>query len=615
MALHTPNNGNNTTQQSAQQSAPQGTTASRSSYGTPNFGLTSQLAGMGSGGEAYEKLFTKIQAQLKVLNEQKNTEEKYGVHKLLKTTAGLNYSGIVVTESRSDIVAANVLMIERTGNYPEKLVETYNQVRYDILRTPGEALDPKYISQTIACISNALKVPASSIVIADGTLVPNEFDAESDSQVSELINNTLNATHVEIATRVYNYKGNDIPGIVKQFPTGRFVINLHFNNEDAVYLDQTGMPVRQDICVALSFKTNTNNSSKSINQGDDTIEIVRTYGYIDFEYTNSSMVNGMMSTQKFLPNFIITHIESPSVAPTPDLVMLSVASVMSINEDMAWMQAFRPTPARKNEVDFNDIGALNVEGNIEQNPTGYGKKYDTKSKTPNAMELNKLIQTLVHPFLLVSIDVPKAGPETWFTSVFQHIMANTNNSADATRRVMEFMVNATGGAYVPQPDAMFSETTNKIHGGFYKVKDGFRDLRNLSCYLAVANHVSETNQQPLLLKQYTGTLYDTLPVGLRAATRRTYIEPMANGASNVFVKQMYERMTFNSKFLAGWIGTLRSVGFMPVFSSAGSVNDLFVKRSTANFQSAMMGQDVRLMSQQSSMPGNWGHYGDYNRQF
>jgi len=45
--------------------------------------------------------------------------------------------------------------------------------------------------------------------------------------------------------------------------------------------------------------------------------------------------------------------------------MLGVVSCLSINEDMNWLQAFRPSVVRKGESDLNDIGALNIEGNIE----------------------------------------------------------------------------------------------------------------------------------------------------------------------------------------------------------------------------------------------------------
>lgn len=612
MAIHTNQSAQSTQQSTQQQQQPPRQAASGYSTMTPpSFGLNSQLAGMGSGGEFYEKLFSKVQAQVKILNEEKTNEEKYGVYKLLKNAAGLNYSGIIVTESRDSMVACHVLVIEKTGTYPDSVVESVNNVRYDILRTPGEALDPKYVTQTQMAVANYLKVAPASVVVADGTLVPNEFDAENDGQVAELINNTLNATHVEIAARVYDFKGTDLRVLTQQYANGKFVITQHFNTDETAYFDQTGMPVRQDVCVALSFKTNSGSgNNRSINQGDDTIEILRVYGYIDFEFVGSQMVQGMLSTQKFLPNFIITHIQSVSVAPTPDIVMLGVASVLSLN--MNWMQAFRPTAPRKNEIDYNDIGALNIEGNIEQNPTGYGKKYDTKGKAVTTMEINKLIQTLVRPTMMVSIDIPKAGPETWYTSVFQHIMMHKDRAA--IKRVNDFMSFATAGVYQPGQEPMFVEVTNKIHGGYYKAKDGFRDLRNLSCYLAVTNYIAETGQQPSMASDYTNTLYsNNTPEVLRAALRLPYLNEMSN--RSVHVKQMYDRLTFNGNFLSNWAAALRAVDFVPVFSNTSGVNDMFVKRNTANFQSAIVGQDVSVMSAVNNMPGSWTQYGDYARQY
>lgn len=606
MAVHTSNQASQQQQQPAQQQR------RYTNFGGPSFGLSNQLSGMGSGGESYEKLFTKIQNQVKVLNES-GSDSKYAVHKLLKNNAGLNYSCIVVSEQSGGLAAAHVLVVEKTGNYPEKIIENVAGMRYEILRTPGEALDSKCMAQAQSLVGNALKVPATSVVVADGTLVPNEFDVENDGQVSELINNTLNATHVEVATRVLDYKGNDITTLTNQYKNGKFVINLHFNSEETVYFDQTGMPVRQDVCVALSFKTNdAGSNNRSIHQSEDTVEIVRTYGYIDFEFNGPVYINNMPSTQKFLPNFIITHIDSPAVAPTPDVVMMAVASVLALKDDMNWLQAFRPTAARKNEIDYNDIGALNIEGNIEANPTGFGKKYDTKSKTTTVMELNKLVQTLVQPGMAVSIDVPKSGPETWYTAVFQHIMMYKDQAA--LKRVTDFMNYATAGAYQPDGTPMFLDITNKIHGGFYKSKEGYRDLRNLSCYLAVANYVADTNQQPVVLQQYTNTLYsNNIAPLLRAATRRAYIDEMSNRSA--IVKQMFDRLTFNSAFLTNWVRALLAVRFDPVFSSAGGVNDMFVKRNTANFQSAMLPQDLRLMSSVGSMPGNWGQYADYSRPY
>lgn len=579
----------------------------------PRFGIMSQFSASGNGGDFYEKLYAKLQKVVKQVQEDNKLEERYQVVKLLKNTAGLNYSGIVIAEQRGNMTAAHVLVIEKTGDYPEKLTETIQQVRYEIIRTPGDALDDKYISAAKQAVALALKVDADSVVIVDGTLVPNEFDIESDAQVSDLINNTFNATHAEIATRVLDFRGTDLSQLTQKYRNGKFTVSLYFNSDDSTYFNQVGMPVRQDICVVLGYKLNSGKQNRSVNQGDDSIQIVKTYGYIDFEFTGSTIVNNMVTPQKFVPNFVITHIEA-GVAPTPDLVMLGVASVLALSDDGYWIQAFRPTISKKGEYDFNDVGALNVEGNIEQSPTGFGKRYDTKSKTATPMEITKLIQTLVRPNMMVSMDLPKAGPETWYTSVFRYIKNATNPRA--LQRVNEFMNAATGGAFQPTTQPMFLPTSNKIHGGYYKATNGFRDLRHLSSYLAVANYLTDTNQQPALLTQYTNTLYNNvIPNDLRAATRYQYINDMSKGSA--VVKQMYDRVTFNGEMLRSWVAALHQVSFLPVFSTnAGdSANEMFMKRSTLDFQSAMIGQDVRLMGSSDNIYGGWAPYGNYVRNF
>lgn len=575
----------------------------------PSFGLTNQLGSFGSGGESYEKLYKKLQEAVKKTEEAK-TEEKFGVVKLLKQQAGLNYSGIVLTETKDGTTAAHVLMIEKTGTYPDKLVDNVNGVRYEIMRTPADALDEKYVTQTVNAVSKQLGVEASSVVVVDGTLVPNEFDVESESQVASLVNNAFNAVCAEVATRVLDYKGFDLQSLIQNYRNGKFYVQLYFNGDDVVYLDQTGLPVRQDVCVVLSYKNNTGNNNKSVNQGDDTVELVKTYGYFDFEFTNSQIVNGMMQTQKFVPNFVITHIETNG-APTPDLYMLGVVSVYSLSDNMNWIQAFRPSVSRKNEIDYNDIGALNIEGNIEQNPIGYGKKYDTKSKTFSMVEMNRLITTLVRSDMMISIDCPKAGPETWFTSVFYHI--KFRNSKDAYDRVNDYLTHMTNGAYQHNNIAMFADVTNKIHGGFYKSKDGFKDVRHLTNYLAVANYINDTNQQPNLISGYTNTLYDmTTPSEIRATYRKKLLDDMSNNTS--VVKQFYDRLAFNGSFLNNLVMALKSVGFAPVFNNMAGTNDMFVRRSTADFNSALIGNNVRLMTSNNVYSGV-GNFSYYNRTY
>lgn len=577
----------------------------------PVFGVTNKLYAFGSGGEYFEKLFEKIAEKVKALNEDTTeASEKYSVIKLLKSSAGLNYSGIVIAEKIGNRASGHILIVERTGDYPEKILENVNGVRYEILRTPADALDAKYVRQALNAVVASLKLEAENVEIVDGFLVPSEFDVTNDNAVTELLKNSLDAVHSENLIQQTAYSGTNIQNILNEYRNGRFVINLYFNGDGEDHVDQVQMPVRQDICVSLSFKANTGTNNRSINQGEDTFELVRTYGYIDFEFTGPTIYNNMMSTQKFIPNFVITHIDA-RVAPTPDIVMLGVVSCLSINEDMNWLQAFRPSVVRKGESDLNDIGALNIEGNIENNPAGFGKKYDTKNKAFTVMELGKFVNTLVRPNLIVSIDVPKAGPETWFTSIFQYI--KFHNSQKAADRLFTHLRTLTNGQFTPTGMPVFFDVSNKIHGGFYKTKEGYRDIRHLSSYLAVANFVSDTNQRPDLVSQYTNTLYNTsIPQELRASERKKYIDNMANNTA--VYKQFYDRLTFNANFLLQLLNTLKSVGFAPMFSNMGVGNDMFVKRSTVDFGSAMLGNDARVISQNNPY-GNFFVPAMYGRNF
>ena len=574
----------------------------------PMFGLNSYRNAFGGGGEQFEKITEFFTKEVKKLNEEKKTKETFNIVKIMKNV-GLNYSAICLCETFNETTTAHVMMVEKTGDYPERLMETVGGIRYELLRVPADALDDRFMAQAQHIIAEELKVQESSIIMVDGTLVPSEFDATSESCLYDLFSSAMSAVHSEMSIRVNDYKGFNLEQILNEYRNGKFVIGLYFNPEGAVHFDQTGMPVRQDVCISLSFKTGQAQNNKSVNQGSDVVEISKTYGYIDFEWFPAQQ-NGMMmqQTRKFMPNFIITHIES-GFAVTPDILMLAVASVYSVHEDMNWLQAFRPTPGKG--TDYNDLGALNIEGNIEAATTGFGKKYDTKSKAFNVVELSKFADRLIHPQMTISIDIPKAGPDTWFMSVLQYV---SRNSPDAVARLTDHMQTLTNGIYVPAARPLFLDVNNKIHGGFFKTKDGIRDLRHLCSYLGFANHVADTNQSPALLMQYTNTLYNNaIPTELRCAERKKYIDEMSGGTA--MYKQMFDRITFNGAQLNDFINSLRMTGFAPIFANLNTSNDMFQRRSVADFGMGSIGGDMRFMNANNGY-GNWnGMPNQYSRRW
>jgi len=555
------------------------------------FGLTSKMSAFGGGGEYYDKMFAKIEEKIKVLNESIKTGEKYSLHKLIKTTYGLNYSGIVLSEKSGDLVIAHILSIERTGDYPTPIFENIGGQRMEITRTPADALDNKYIVAAQRLVAGYYGINnQNNIVVVDGTLVPNEFLIDNDTLMHDLFINTINALDCEISIRTKSYTGICIPDIVNKNRNGKFIVNMYFNNAEAGVTNEVGMPIRQDVCVTLSYKLASTSVDRSINQGSDTVDIIKIFGYVDMQWVYQSTSNVQ---QKFAPNFIITRMESIMV-PTPDITLLALVTILAINEDMNWMQAFRSTPVKKGEIDFNDIGALNVEGNIEHAQIGFGKRIETKSKEFNLSMLNTLINQLVSPNLIISIDIAQASPDTWFENVFYY--ASTGMAPDANARILSAVSALTNGIVDQVSHVnMFSPIVNKIHGGYYKTKDGIRDLRQLTCYLSVANFAVDTGQDPKIISEYTNSLYATgIPSEIRAAERKKFIDNMSNNTA--VYKQFYNRLTFSNAFIIGLVSSLRQVGFAPVFGNMMSNNDMFFRRATADFSSAMIGSDARLIS-------------------
>jgi hypothetical protein len=575
------------------------------------FGLNSKLAAFGGGGEYFDKLFTKFEEKVKLLNDHLKGTEKYNLHKLIKTNAGLNYSAVLVSEKSEDLIVFHLLMIERTGDYPTALFENLGGTRYEIMRTPADALDDKYLAQATKLIGDSYGVNPNSVVSVDSTLVPNEFNVENDTAVHDLFINTINALDGEINVRGHRYGGINIPGIVGDGRRGKFVVNMYFNSNEAHLINEAGMPVRQDICVALSYKLNSANNDRSVNQGNDTVDIVKTFGYIDFQWVGPTQAGNMMATQCFIPNFVITRIESNFI-PTPDITLLGVASVLSINEDMNWMQAFKATTAKKGEVDFTDIGALNIEGNIEKNTTGYGKKVNTKDKEFTLTVLNTLVNQLVYPNIIISIDVAQASPDTWYENVFYY--AGKGDTFEANRRIIDSIRNMTNSVVdIPANLPIFSPMINKVHGGYYKTKDGIKDLRQLSTYLSIANFAADSGQDPKIISEYTNSFHVTsIPAEIRAAERKKFIDNMSNNTA--VYKQAYNRLTFTSVFMGTLVNSLKQSGFSPVFGNMMTNNDMFFRRATADFSSSVLGNDMRLISNTNAF-NNFYQPSGYNRTF
>jgi len=579
-------------------------TATQTAASFTGFGLRSTISAFAGGGAYFDALYNKMNEKVEQINKEANTS--YRLVKVVKTIFGINYSSIAMAFKDGNRVYTHALMVEKTGEYPTPIYENIGNTKVEITRVPGDAVDQRYSQAVTKAVADSYGVGENDVIFVDATLIPNELDIEDVESVEYILANAIDAVTAEAYIDAKNYRGINIAEIMRSLGNkGQFVVNLYYSPTGTNIMDGPN-PVRADVCITLSYRSQ-NTYDKSINK-ESSYEIVSTYGYFDFQFMASADPMNPMSKQRFVPNFVITKIK-PYSAPTPDILLLAVASVVSLRDDISWIQTFKSSPVKKGEIDYNDIGALNIEGNIENNPSGYGKKIDTKSAEFNLNSLYTLINQLVRPnTMMVSLDVGQASSDTWFESALAYALTDTKANA----RIVEFANNLTNGVANMHPStSVVFGLVNKFHGGFYKTKEGVKDLRNLSSYLSVANYIADTNQNPQLISEYTNTLYSNVPDYIRAAERKKFIDNMSGGTA--IYKQYYTRITFDANFIDLLVKSLHSVGFVPVLGNMAGGAEFFT-RSSYDLRGAMLDQNVRLVATSTPYSGS-GYYGGYYRQF
>lgn len=577
------------------------------------FGIKKILSDYSDGGETFEAFMELAQAGVEKVKQQL-PNSNFSVHRIMKSDYALNYSGIVIANKQGGIVVYHLLLIEVTGDTPMPMIRDFGGESYTILRTPAHALDEKYISVVQHVLSTSLGVEKSALRTVDGLLVPKEFNATDQHNVERVLSESFNAVYSETLVLVEDFVGESL-GEFNRHRDARFALDVNFHNSGDMHHDSTGTLIRKDIVIRLSTKIG-NHTSNSVNQGDVGEELLRIYGYVDFEYQIPRPQQGYgPTTQCFMPNFIVTSFETDRAVMTPHLLVMGLASLVSISEDMTWVKYFLDqSPVKGKEINLNDIGMLNIQGNLSNNTSGFDEPFKTNDPSLGPNGIWNYINLLVKPKMMISIDIPACGSNTWFLSIFKHIAnGKPQVSARARSRITEAVNVLVGGGFVDANVPMFISNTNKIHGGFYVEKGEMFDIRRASSYLAYAAYVKATNQTPELIRRYVSTYQnESVPVEIRAAERGKMVSEMVG--NRMEVKQFYDRLTFSAHWLNMLVETLQAGGFRPVPENIRGGQDVFQQRGF-DYDAAGISPGLRVTGRNDMFGGFHTTYQPYGRQF
>jgi hypothetical protein len=587
------------------------------------FGLTSFHTGAlfaapisrGLGSE----VFTKVKTALAESYKEANNDFQVALLDLDNVNnPTFDFSSLVVAlklrNGNNNTVTFHILLLEATGELLVPTTENIQGRTVEIHRATSEAVDGTLIKAAAEKVEKAF--PGCTSVYVDATVIPNTFNADDKVAMHKLALNAGLAGATELMIRQEGFRDLNLANLPQE---GTLVTNLQFGRtqiENAV-----GQPVRSDVVVSFSSRKNTTGSRPTVNSGDKEVNVSRASGFIDLVWAPRGGDQGFnpwfaqqqpqqpmnaMMTQKYASRLVLTDLQS-NYAYSPAVVLLAVATALTAGDNTNWAQTFRPTPGNGKFVDLNDIGALNIEANLfnETDKGGFGSRIKTKGEDFKLTELGQMINALVQPGMMLAIDCPEAGPQSWYLSVFAAAAAGRQAAYEEIYSAANDLTNGRFGQHFPAGTNMFVDTGNRVHLGHWTDRSGSkRDIRDFD-HLAVCNLLGESN--PAAIRDWSDTWLRTeYPLAQRLEARRRIINSMSQ-ESAVYTGYA-SRVTFSKQFLAALSAGIRETGVAVRVQTPLSASDLNNMRGVASWAD----QAVMTPGMTFQQPGGYGGFTQQN---
>lgn len=403
-------------------------------------------------------------------------------------------------------VGYHTMLLESSAGAFRPRLEAVGQGRtVEVPVLTGDAYDAIMIREVHKKVASAF--PNTPLFSNDARVVSKDFNMQDDGLIKRLRGEVVMAAAVALVVNHPNFK--DFTLAHMDGVDNSLSLNTSFHNPQTV--DSIGHPVRADI--RLDFRTGNPNTNPQSNQSQN-LEKVRDLthvgGFIDFIHQARAPQNPYAPAVQqqwqpgqpspfiqFLARFVITRLRAAG-APTLTQQLLSLVTVYTLRQPMAWYPAFKPQfggmGGRDKEIDLRDVGALNIEANLMNNPNG-GERMITKTDGFTERDLGQFLSTIVDPRLIVSMDVEDCGSDTYFNAPFAFAASGNQEAYNMIYDAADYL---TGGhfsrIFARGKEICFNEN-NRIHMGYYTGGNGeHRDIRDLD-YLALLNLTGERDRK------------------------------------------------------------------------------------------------------------------------
>lgn len=562
--------------QTTQQAVPSQPALSFSNMGY-GFGLTRSKTD-----EALNKALTVFKEDIKKQIEERKLDPVFEVSLLaLDATkgTGVRFSGIIVATTHKEIrdaVAIHTVVVEGSSDPIMPKIESARGVQYEVQITAGESIDRDYLAEVMKVVEKAY--PGFRVINADAQVLNRDFEYEDKNLVRSFVQNIILPTTTNLITSTGNFPELNLGRIERDSTLG---VQRSFNEGNS--LDYSGNPVRTDIKVTMTSHTGQKNSNGSLNGQERTRVLGVVGGYIDTVWVdeqNLQAVNLMGPKPKFVARLVMTTLENQAMQTIP-AQLLALSASMLLREGNNWFGYFTPRrlAAGAHRVDKRDVGALNIEGNMNDDPSGFDKMIDTKDAAFDGIALQRLIMRLFVPGMYFTLRVSEAGADTWYNSVFKAAADGNPNAINAILAGANTLTNGNFQKFYTSGASPVLKNEDRVHMGYYTDANGVKcDLADID-YLAIMNLVGRND--PTVGAAWSNTFYGTSePLNVRLAARWKMINDVVGGTA---VLTGYGRLvTFTNEFIDAFAKAVAATG-LSIRQIGGNDGSLFQQRAGASF--------------------------------
>ena len=524
------------------------------------------------GAEQYEKLIKEIREIVK--DNVTNTAVEVDVLTLDRSVdTNLHYLGFVLTsrsKQRPELgVGYHICLLENTGTPLTAVTESsqYNNESVEIPRYAEQAASVRL--DEIARNLMTTKYGNVPMYRSDTEIISSSFEHTNSAAVRSVVDNASRAAQSSLLMLAdggrWFPKDFDLVDALR--PNGKSRNNAEYDmtfvvgSNPRVMYDHLNRPIRASLSVtAVTGSPRNRKPNYDPNDGDGPKTILETAGYVDLMPRAPRPLNPMMmmnqagqfDQRRLAPVFVITSPIS-NFSCTPAAVIMNVLVGTELNKNTNWVRQFsRRNRTSENNArlpyDLEDVTKITLDFPDPTNPSKPTPSPDPKMVLGADQQLMQFLGTYCSQDITIAMDVPMAGPSTWYLSLFA--LAAAGNPA-AIERVNKSANDLCGGRLMapgaaPLPQIFASEVMDGEQG-WWDCHGTIRTSDDVD-FTAVCAYADFQNN-PEIIERYTNSfLQKSVPLARRLQERRA-IQREILGPS-LTMTHRFRRLFWNGAWLA-----------------------------------------------------------------